>query len=75
MRWTLAKNAGNIHFTEEQINWLRMIKDHIATSMSIEKDDLELSPFDSKGGLGRFYQLFGSGYLDVLKEMNEALVA
>jgi type I restriction enzyme R subunit len=75
MRWTLAKNAGNIHFTEEQMNWLRMIKDHIATSLSIEPEDLELSPFDEKGGLGRFYQLFGNGYLDVLKEINEALVA
>lgn len=75
MRWTLAKNAGHIHFTDEQMGWLRMIKDHMITSMSIEQDDLELSPFDDQGGLGRFYQLFGSGYLDVLKEMNEALVA
>ena len=57
------------------MNWLRMIKDHIATSLSIEPEDLELSPFDEKGGLGRFYQLFGNGYLDVLKEINEALVA
>jgi type I restriction enzyme, R subunit len=75
MRWTLAKNAGNIHFTDEQMNWLRMIKNHIAISISIEPDDLELTPFDDKGGLGRFYQLFGSGYLDVLREMNSALVA
>ena len=75
MRWTLAKNAGHIHFTEEQMHWLRMIKDHIAASLSIEPNDLELSPFGNKGGLGRFYQLFGSEYLDVLKEINEALVA
>ncbi len=75
MRWTLAKNAGHIHFTEEQMNWLRMIKDHIAASLSIEPNDLELSPFGNKGGLGRFYQLFGSEYLDVLKEINEVLVA
>jgi len=75
MRWTLAKNAGHVHFTEEQISWLRMIKDHIAASLSIEPDDLELSPFDDKGGLGRFYQLFDGSYLDILKEMNEVLVA
>jgi len=75
MRWTLAKNAGHIHFTEDQMNWLRMIKDHIAASISIEPDDLELSPFDDNGGLGRFYQVFGSEYLDVLKEMNRALVS
>jgi len=75
MRWTMAKNAGNIHFTEEQIDWLRMIKDHIAASITVEPDDLELTPFNEKGGLGRFYQLFGSKYLDVLKEMNEVLIA
>ena len=22
MRWTMAKNAGNVHFTEEQMEWL-----------------------------------------------------
>ncbi|MPN32751.1 hypothetical protein SDC9_180231 [bioreactor metagenome] len=75
IRWTLTKNAGHVHFTDEQMDWLRMIKDHIAASISIEPNDLELSPFDDKGGLGRFYQLFGQEYLDILKEMNEVLVA
>ncbi len=75
MRWTLAKNAGHIHFTEEQMDWLRMIKDHIATSLSVEPADLELSPFDSKGGLGRFYELFNGSYLSILEEMNGILVA
>ncbi|WP_411677773.1 type I restriction-modification enzyme R subunit C-terminal domain-containing protein [Caproicibacter sp.] len=75
MRWTMAKNAGHIHFSEEQMEWLRLIKDHIAVSLSAEPDDLELTPFDEKGGLGRYYELFGSEYLKVLQEMNEALVA
>jgi len=75
MRWTLAKNAGSIHFSEEQMNWLRMIKDHVATSLSVEKSDLELSPFDDKGGLGKFYQLFGDEYENLLNEINEVLVA
>jgi len=75
MRWTLAKNAGKVHFTEEQMEWLRMIKDHIATSVSVQADDLELEPFDRKGGLGKFYQLFGDKYEDLLNEINEALVA
>jgi type I restriction enzyme R subunit len=75
MQWTLRRNAGAIHFTEEQMEWLRLIKDHIATSLSIEKDDLELSPFDHKGGLGRFYEVFGAEYEDILDEMNKVLVA
>lgn len=75
MQWTLKRNAGAIHFTEEQMEWLRLIKDHIAASLSIEKDDLDLSPFDHKGGLGRFYEVFGDGYEAILNEMNMELVA
>ena len=51
MQWTLRRNAGAIHFTEEQMEWLRLIKDHIATSLSILPEDLDLTPFDRKGGL------------------------
>lgn len=75
MRWTLKQNAGAVHFTDEQMEWLRLIKDHIAVSLSIEPDDLELNPFDRKGGLGRFYEVFGERYEEILHEMNVELVA
>ena len=75
MQWTLRHNAGAVHFTVEQMEWLRLIKDHIAVSLSIEADDLELNPFDRKGGLGRFYEVFGESYEAILMEMNIELVA
>jgi type I restriction enzyme R subunit len=75
MQWTLRRNAGAVHFTEEQMDWLRLVKDHIASSLSIEPDDLELNPFDHKGGLGRFYEVFGADYEKILQEMNIELVA
>lgn len=75
MQWTLRKNAGAVHFTEEQMEWLRLIKDHITASLSIESEDLDLNPFDRKGGLGRFYEVFGDEYEEILMEMNEVLVA
>lgn len=74
-QWIFRRNAGAVHFTEEQMAWLRLIKDHIAVSLSIEPEDLELSPFDGKGGLGRFYEVFGAEYRKVLDEMNVELVA
>ena len=75
MQWTLRRNAGAVHFTDEQMEWLRLIKDHIAVSLSIEPEDLDLSPFDRKGGLGRFYDVFGDQYEAILQEMNVELVA
>lgn len=42
MQWTFKKNAGHIQFTEEQMDWLRLIKDHIVASLSILPEDLEL---------------------------------
>lgn len=75
MQWTLRRNAGAVHFTDEQMEWLRLIKDHIAVSLSVEPEDLELSPFDRRGGLGRFYEVFGAHYEDILREMNVELVA
>lgn len=75
MQWTFKKNAGNIQFTEEQMEWLRLIKDHIAASLSILPEDLDLTPFDRKGGLLGFYDVFGDDYEKILQEMNVALVA
>ena len=75
MQWTLRRNAGAVHFTDEQMEWLRLVKDHIAVSLSIETSDLDLNPFDRKGGLGRFYEVFGDQYDAILMEMNVELVA
>lgn len=73
--WMFVKNAGYGQFTEEQTAWLQMVRDHIAASMNITVDDLDYTPFDAKGGRGKFYQLFGSGYENILNEMNYALLA
>lgn len=62
-------------FTPEQLVWLNLIRDHIATSLSIEPEDLELSPFNQRGGLGKAHQLFGDQLPKLLDELNEALAA
>lgn len=74
-QWTFRRNAGAVHFTPEQMEWLQLVKDHIATSLSIQPEDLDLSPFDRRGGLGRFYEVFGDKYEEILREMNRELVA
>lgn len=67
-------NAGRT-FTEEQLKWLDMIRDHIAGNLSIETDDFEYAPFSQEGGLGKVFQLFGEEVNDILDELNKALAA
>ena len=73
--WTLRKQAGSLKYSEEQIIWLRMIRDFIASSIHIDRDAFEYSPFVERGGLGKVYQLFGNDTLTIIGELNEALAA
>ena len=74
--WVMKHHSGGgDKFNEEQMEWLRMIRDHVANSFHIERDDLEMSPFDGQGGLGKMYQLFGAKMDKLLDELNEVLVA
>jgi type I restriction enzyme R subunit len=73
--WVFRKQAGALKFSEEQMQWLRMIKDHIAGSFHLEMEDLDYTPFDAVGGRGRMYQLFQSEMDAVIEELNEVLVA
>ena len=74
-KWIKQQEQQGKKFTPEQMNWLTKIKDHIASSLAIEKDDFELSPFIEKGGLIKAYQLFGDELDKILEELNEVLVA
>lgn len=74
--WVFKKQAGGTtKFTEEQMQWLRMIKDYVATSFHVEKDDFELDPFNKNGGLGKMWQLFGELTEEIINELNEVLAA
>ncbi|MBN2531780.1 MAG: DEAD/DEAH box helicase family protein [Spirochaetales bacterium] len=74
--WVFKKHSGaSTKFTDEQMNWLRMIKEHIAASFHVDVDDLDYTPFDSKGGRGKMYQLFGDEMNRIIDELNEVLVA
>ncbi len=74
--WTFRKQAGGaVKFTEEQMAWLHLVRDHIATSVHLDRDDLELGTMGQQGGLARMYQLFGEGMDGVIDELNETLAA
>jgi type I restriction enzyme R subunit len=73
--WLMDKAKAGVTFAPEQLAWLNLIREHIATAISIEPEDLELSPFNQRGGLGKAHQLFGEQLPKLLDELNEVLAA
>ena len=61
-------------FSQQQMEWLDMMKDHIATSAAMEKSDLQLEPFNQRGGLYRAHEVFYN-VDSVIEELNRELVA
>ncbi len=74
-KWLFKKQAGTLKFTKDQMEWLYMLKDQIATSVHVDIDDLDYTPFDAGGGRGRMWQLFGESMNTIIDELNEALAA
>lgn len=73
--WVFKKQAGVIKFNEEQMQWLRMIKDYITNSFHIEREDFDYNPFNAMGGLSKMWQLFGDKTEILIQELNSELVA
>ena len=74
--WIMQQHSGpGAKFTDEQMEWLRMIRDHVVSSFHVERYDLEMAPFDAKGGIGRMHQLFGEKMDGVIQQLNEVLAA
>jgi len=71
--WLSKKIASGVSFSQEQLNWLEKIKQHIADSIEINPDDFEDTPFVQMGGLGRAYSVFGEGFNGLLQELNTEL--
>jgi type I restriction enzyme R subunit len=73
--WLMGKAKTGTAFTTEQLTWLGLIRDHIATSLCIDPEDFDYTPFGERGGLGRAHQLFGDVLPKLLEELNDTLAA
>jgi len=74
--WIWRHNAQRgTAFTPEQTEWLRLMKEHIASSCSISRDDFDYAELADKGGLQKAWGLFGKELDGLMDEMNGELVA
>ena len=72
--WLSLQQSSGTAFSPEQLEWLGMIRDHIASSAAIEIQDLELSPFHQRGGAYKAVQLF-KNIRPLLEELSTTLSA
>jgi type I restriction enzyme R subunit len=71
--WLEKQEKQGRRFTPQQLEWLNMIKEHIATSLTIGIEDFENVPFNQKGGVFKAYQLFGQELNKIIEELNTVL--
>jgi type I restriction enzyme R subunit len=71
--WLAEQENVGKHFTAEQLAWLEMIAAHVATSLSIGRDDFDYAPFVQEGGLGKAHEVFGEDLGPLLDDLNGAL--
>ena len=73
--WLHQQQALGRHFTDEQTAYLRLVKERIASSLTIAPADLQHPPFSTHGGLGRARQLFSNDLDPLLEELTQVLAA
>ncbi len=73
--WLAQQQQAGRAFTTEQREWLGMIKDQVATSLSMGWEDFDYDPFYGKGGRVKASNLFGQEMDRVMGELNTVLAA
>ncbi len=72
----IRKLMEKYSFSEEQLNWLSYIKEHLIQNLTISKDDFTIMPvFKNHGGLSIARQVFGKEFEVLIQEINEAIAA
>lgn len=73
--WLNQQEKKGKKFTQEQLQWLMLIKEHIAASLSVEMEDFEYAPFYEMGGALKVTQVFENNLDDILDELNGVLIS
>ena len=74
--WIGRQIKAGCDFNEEQMHWLRAIKDYLAANVEIPPADLmQDQPFSAWGGVVAARKIFGNELNGVLDELTEVLAA
>jgi type I restriction enzyme, R subunit len=68
--WLEKKRATGVTFTEDQMAWLKKMRDYVSASGSVDRDHLE-----ADNVLGPIFRTFGEQLWPLMEELNLALAA
>ncbi len=68
--WLEEKRIAGINFDNDQLDWLKKMRDYISASGSVDREHLE-----ADNVLGPIYKAFGDGLWPLMEELNLALAA
>ncbi|MCA1706025.1 MAG: hypothetical protein LC808_23305 [Actinobacteria bacterium] len=76
--WLAAQRARGVEYSDPERWWVRRICDVVKSSLAVELDDLDRTPFTERGGTFGFVRDFGDDVeraRAVLDELNQELTA
>lgn len=73
--WMLQQEQRGRRFGEEQVAWLRLMRDRIVVDMEVRMEDFDQPPLVERGGLGKAWAVFGEELEGIVEELNRELVA
>jgi len=73
--WLAQQRDAGRTFTDEQLDWFHLIRDHLAASLSIEPREFLDPPFTQRGGLHKAKELFGDDLEPLLDDLTQAVAA
>ncbi len=77
-KWLDDTHAKGMQFSDDQLFWLKMIKDFVAINGSIQLNgeitSFELPPFRDRGGIFKAHEVFGGQLEQITNELNSYLV-
>jgi type I restriction enzyme R subunit len=73
--WIAQQKQKGKRFSAEQMQWLEVIRDHVAANLEVRSEDFEYAPFAQRGGLGAAHRVFGREFKPLLEELTQELAA
>ena len=72
--WIDENRANGREYTTEELEWLKMMKNHFSSFLEINMTSFNQPPFVNKGGASKAYNIFGHDLNKILYELNERLI-